>query len=131
MSAVVSAILNAVIGHQIHFHYTFSRRFYPKRLTIAIGLCVRGHTPLEQLGVKCLAHGHIGVSQRIQIQVLTPKACVLSTAPSPPHLRPSGSEQKCGSNMYFSEPEGHKWTYSLLAPNITHIFVSGVYCFVA
>jgi len=33
---------------------------YPKRLTIA--LYVRGRTLLEQLGVKCLAQGHIGVS---------------------------------------------------------------------
>jgi len=30
--------------------------FIQKRLT-------RGRTPLEQLGVKCLAQGHIGVSQ--------------------------------------------------------------------
>jgi len=33
---------------------------YPKRLTIAI--YVRGRTLLEQLGFKCLAQGHIGVS---------------------------------------------------------------------
>jgi len=37
--------------------------------------------PLEQLGVKGLAQGHIGVSQS-----LTPKACVLSTAPSPLYI---------------------------------------------
>jgi len=35
--------------------------FIQKRLTIAV--YVRGRTPLEQLGVKCLAQGHIGVSQ--------------------------------------------------------------------
>lgn len=42
---------------------SFSCRFYPKRLTIAI--YVRGHMPLEQLGVKCLTQGHTGVSQWI------------------------------------------------------------------
>jgi len=30
---------------------------------------VCGRTPLEQLGVKCLAQGHIGVSQWIQSRV--------------------------------------------------------------
>jgi len=49
----------------------FSWRFYPKRLTIAI--YVRGHTPLEQLGVRCLAQGHIGVSQWIQTRVFHTK----------------------------------------------------------
>jgi len=43
------------------YFYSFSWRFYPKRLIIAI--YVRGCT---QLGVKCLAQGHIGVSQWIQ-----------------------------------------------------------------
>jgi len=38
--------------------------------------------PLEQLGVKCLAQGHIGVSG-FGPGSLTPKACVLSTPPSP------------------------------------------------
>jgi len=42
----------------------FSWCFYPKWLTIAS--YVRGCTPLEQLGVKCLAQGHIGVSQWIR-----------------------------------------------------------------
>jgi len=30
------------------------------------------------------------------------------------HLRPSGSEQKCGSYMYFSEPEGLQTLLTLL-----------------
>jgi len=38
--------------------------FFPKRITLAI--YVRGHMPLEQLGVKCLAQGHIGVSRPCQ-----------------------------------------------------------------
>jgi len=37
-----------------------------QRLTIAI--YVRGCMPLEKLGVKCLAQGHIGVSHWIQTQ---------------------------------------------------------------
>jgi len=40
------------------YMYSFIGRFYLKQLTIAI--YVRGHTPLGQLGVKCLAQGHIG-----------------------------------------------------------------------
>jgi len=43
---------------KLHYIYSFSWRFYPKWLTIAI--YVRGRTRLEQLGVKCLAQGHIG-----------------------------------------------------------------------
>jgi len=34
-----------------------------------IAIYVRGRTPLEQLGVKCLAQGHIGVSQWIRTWV--------------------------------------------------------------
>jgi len=47
--------------------YSFSWCFYPKRHTVAI--YVRGRTPLEQLEVKCLAQGHIGVSQWIRTRV--------------------------------------------------------------
>jgi len=60
-----------------YIFYSFSWRFYPKWLTIAI--YVRGRMPLEQLGVKCLAQGQIGVEPRS----LTSKACVVSV-PSPP-----------------------------------------------
>jgi len=77
--AVVNVSISACFSRTPHRHYiyiySFSWRFYPKRLIIAT--YVRGRTPLEQLGVKCLAQGHIWVS---------PKACVLSTAPSPPLL---------------------------------------------
>jgi len=51
----------------LHFIFTFihlADTFYPKRLKNAI--YVRGRT---QLGVKCLAQGHIGVSQWIRTRV--------------------------------------------------------------
>jgi len=51
----------------LFYIYSFSWRFYPKRLTIA--MYVRGRTPLEQLGVKCLAQGHIGLSEWIRTRV--------------------------------------------------------------
>jgi len=38
---------------------------------------VRGCMPLEQLGVKCLAQGHIGVSQWIRTQVSHTKGMCL------------------------------------------------------
>jgi len=43
---------------------------------------VRGCMPLEQLGVKCLAQGHVGVSQWIQTRVSHTNGMCAITAPS-------------------------------------------------
>jgi len=65
--------------------YSFSWHFYPKRLTIAI--YVKGRTPLEQLGVKCLTQGHIGVSQWVQIRVSHTKGmCLIHCAITTPKV---------------------------------------------
>jgi len=62
---------------QLHYIYIylFNWCFYPKWLTIAIN--VRACAPLEQLGVKCLAQGHIGVSQWIRTMVSHTKGMCL------------------------------------------------------
>jgi len=68
-----------VNGISLHLHFTFihlAECFYPKRLTIAI--YVRVHMPLEQLGVQCLAQGHIGVSQCIWTRVSHTKCMCLN-----------------------------------------------------
>ncbi|XDV43116.1 hypothetical protein PO909_011648 [Leuciscus waleckii] len=75
-----------VRGINTTFTFTFihlADAFNPKRLTIAI--YVRGRTPLEQLGVKCLAQGHIGVSQWIRTRVSHTKGmCLIHCATTTP-----------------------------------------------
>jgi len=69
-----------LIGHIYIYIYSFSWCFYPKRLNSCY-ICQRSHAS----GVKCLAQGHIGVSQWIRSWVSHTKGmCLIHCAITTP-----------------------------------------------
>jgi len=103
--------------------YSFSWRFYPKRLTIAN--YVRARTPLEQLGVKGLAQGHICVSQFIRTWVSHTKGmCLVHCAITTPNQTINDSHWL--PQYFFSY--GSQWLYTVICLVSNICFLNIFFC---